>query len=236
MRIHRPRLPVTMYYLLITAAAVATYYYLQALPAGTGVIRASELIRSNANPIEGLAKVWFIFAWGFAIQALIQISRVLHRRPREANLIPLLKHGIYLSAHAGFFEEIVFRVYAFLSFIIIVHLINPYTHDLLQGAAIHAILPAANFITGGFFRDQFAGSDWAFGLAVILGSLFFRSAHIHYGALSKANVWVIGLVMFWVMFHYGLIAAIAAHFLYDACVFTAIALTAPLQPHPKMTA
>jgi hypothetical protein len=54
---------------------------------------------------------------------------------------------------------------------------------------------------------------------------------VHYGKFSKANVWAVGMVMFWLLFNYGLIAAILAHFLYDLCVFTAIALTAPLQPH-----
>lgn len=232
MRIHRPHLPVTVFYLLITAAAFAVYHYLQGLPAAQGVISAASLWTTRANPLQGLATVWFIFAWGFGVQSLIQITRVIRRRPRDANLTQLLKHGAYLSAHAGFFEEVVFRLYAFLSFIIILRYLDPLTHGTLQVSATHALLPAANFLTAGVFTSQFTGPDWALGVAVILGSLFFRSAHIHYGRLSKLNVWVIGLVMFWLTFHYGLPTAIAAHFLYDLCVFTAIAITAPLQPRP----
>lgn len=233
MRIHKPRLPVTAYYLLITAAAVAIYYYLQLLPAARGIITAPDLLISAANPLEGLHHVWYIFVWGFSVQALVQITRVLRRCPRDADLVPLLKHGIYISAHAGFFEEIVFRLYAFLSFIIVIEFINPYTHNFLKLATTYVVLPVANFVTAHFFSAQFTSDNWALGLAIVLGSLFFRSAHWHYGALSKANVWVIGLVMFWLMFHYGLGTAIAAHILYDICVYLAIALTAPLQPRPR---
>ena len=232
MRIARHHLPVTVFYLAITAAAFLAYHFLQRLPEANGVISAASLWSTKASPVQGLSTVWFIFAWGFGIQTLIQIMRVIRRKPRDANLLQLLQHGAWLSAHAGLFEELVFRLYAFLAFIISLLWLNDHSSHIIQTVATSTILPAANLLTFGVFHDQFTGRDWALGLAIILGSLFFRSAHVHYGRLSKLNVWLIGLVMFWLTFHYGLITAILAHFLYDFCVFAAIALTAPLQPKP----
>jgi hypothetical protein len=37
------------------------------------------------------------------------------------------------------------------------------------------------------------------------------------------------MMMFWLVFNYGLVTAIIAHFLYDLCVFMAVAATSPLQ-------
>ncbi|MBW4061629.1 CPBP family intramembrane metalloprotease [Candidatus Saccharibacteria bacterium] len=221
---------VTLFYLAITVASYALYHYLQHLPEASGVMSAGSLWQQKGSVTDGLRSVWLIFAWGFGVQALIQVVRVFERKPRDANLPDLLRHGAYLSAHAGLFEEIVFRLYAFLSFIIILHYLNDHVWGGLQSLATGVILPAANWLTLGVFHGQFNAANWALGLAVIIGSLFFRSAHVHYGYLSKLNVWIIGLVMFWLTLNYGLITAIIAHFLYDFCVFAAIALTAPLQP------
>lgn len=231
MKLHRPHLPVTLYYLLLTAASFAAYWYLAKLPQAVGIPTPQELAMPHGNQWEAMMSVWFIFAWGFGLQSLVQIYRVFRREPREANLPRLLRHGIYMSIHAGFFEEIIFRVYAFLSFVIATLWINAHTGGWLETIATATILPLANLLTLGLFQDQI--SDWAIGLGLIAGSLFFRSAHLHYGKFSKLNVWFIGLVMFWLLFNYGLPAAIAAHFLYDFCVFTAIALTAPIQPRHK---
>lgn len=231
MRVHKPHLPVTIFYLLLTAAAVGAYYFLSKLPEAAGVMTPQELAAPHGNLLAGLTAVWWIFAWGFGIQLLVQIYRVFTRHPRDANLPQLLRHGAYMSAHAGFFEEIIFRIFAFLSFIIGITWLNSRTGDWLEGLATQYILPFANLITLGVFSQQMG--EWAIGLALIAGSWFFRSAHLHYGKFSKLNVLVVGLVMFWLLFNYGLLAAIAAHFLYDLAVFTAIALTAPLQPKPK---
>ena len=225
---------VTLKYVAMTIAAILAYHYISKLPPPAG-ITPGELWQTHGNIIDGLKSVWLIFAWGFGVQSLIQVVRVIQRKPRDAGLTVMLKHGAYLSAHAGLFEEIIFRLYAFLSFIILLKFLNPYLGGVIQWLAVHVILPVFGYLTWGAFATQFAAANWAVGIAIILGSLFFRSAHIHYGALSKANVWVIGLVMFWLTLHYGLPTAIVAHFLYDFCVFAAIALTAPLQPRPEPT-
>jgi hypothetical protein len=223
-------LSVLIFYVALTVLAFAAYYYLAKLPEAKGLMSPGDLWAFRGNPLEGLRRVWFIFAWGFGIQLLIQIYRVFRRRPRDAGMGLLLKHGMWISANAGLFEEIIFRLYAFLSLIIGLHWLTGQTGTWLKTAATQAILPAANFLTFSQFHQAFAAHDWAVGIAVIIGGLFFRSAHIHYGKLSKANVWVVGMIMFWLVFNYGLVTAILAHFLYDFAVFAAIALSAPLQP------
>jgi Type II CAAX prenyl endopeptidase Rce1-like len=228
--LRRGWLSVTVYYLVLTALAYGAYFYLNKLPDALGTLSPSELWLSRGSLLEGLSQVWMIFAWGFGVQLLVQIWRIIRRHQREAGIGPLLKHGAWISAHAGFFEELIFRLYAFLSFIIALHYADRHLGGWLESASTHTILPAANFITFGLFEQVFARGDWAVGVGVIIGGLFFRSAHRHYGKFSKANVWVIGMVMFWLVFNYGLLTAIVAHFLYDLCVFTAIALSSPLQP------
>jgi hypothetical protein len=117
-------LSVTVFYLVLTSLSYAAYHYLSALPAAQGVANASQLWAMHGNPLTGVARVWLIFAWGFGLQSLVQIWRVIRRRPRDASLTQLFKHGAWLSAHAGLFEEIIFRLYAFLSFIILLRLAN----------------------------------------------------------------------------------------------------------------
>lgn len=218
-----------LFYGVLLAVTVGAYLLMSRLPQAQGVISAGDLLRSKGDLWQGLSQVWFIFAWGFGIQFLIQIWRVVRLKRREAGMEALMRRAVWLSANAGLFEEIIFRLYGFLSTIIALRYFDEAWHGVLEGIAVNFMLPVANFVTFGLFQREFTGSDWAIGMAIILGSLFFRSAHIHYGLLAKANVWLIGMVMFWLMFNYGLVAAILAHFLYDAAVFLAIAFTSPLQ-------
>ncbi len=220
---------VPLFYLVLTGVSFVAYYYLVRLPQAHGVVTAWDLVAFKGNVLEGLRRVWFIFAWGFGIQFLIQLWRMIRLKPREADLPVLFQHGLWISANAGFFEEIIFRVYAFLSSIIVLKVLDGWFGGFLEGLAKGAILPVANWVSFGVFQREFTAGDWALGVAVIVGGLFFRSAHVHYGKLSKANVWVIGMIMFWLVFNYGLVTAIIAHFLYDLCVFTAVAIVSPLQ-------
>lgn len=64
---------------------------------------------------------------------------------------------------------------------------------------------------------------WAIGAGLITANARFRDGHKYQGPLGIVNSWYIGLVMFWLMFTYGLVAAIAIHFLYDFGIFATVA-------------
>ena len=142
----------------------------------------------------------------------------------------LMRQGGWISLNAGIFEELIFRVFAFLSFVVVIRIIDGISGGVVRFVGTTFILPVANVVSLGNFSNQFSSDHWAVGLGIILGAFFFRSAHRHYGPLSKANVFIIGLCMFWLAFHYGVLTAIVAHVLYDMAVFAAIAISSPLQP------
>ena len=65
---------------------------------------------------------------------------------------------------------------------------------------------------------------WAIGAGLITANVKFRDGHKYQGPLGIVNSWYIGLVMFWLLFTYGLLAAIFCHFLYDFLIFATVAL------------
>ena len=206
------------------------YTYIQRLP-GAATVATPQLVAPGASVFEGIAKVWWIFLWGAGLQLIIQLFRIVRRRPKEANLRQLLGHGAWISLNAGVFEEIIFRYYAYVSSVILLVYANILSGGLLEQIA-GLLMPVANVLTLGLLSSEFNPTNWSVGLAIIIGSIFFRDAHRHYGKLAKANVWFIGMVMFWLVFNYGLITAIIAHVLYDFAIYGVIALTSPLQPQP----
>ena len=65
--------------------------------------------------------------------------------------------------------------------------------------------------------------EWAVGAAVVSANIFFRDGHKYQGPFGVLNAWFIGLVMFWVMFTYGVWPAIICHFLYDFLIYATVA-------------
>lgn len=225
-------LSITIFYTALTAIAYALYYYLTPLsPNHSATLTVGDLWQWPGQPLAGLRQVWWLFAWGFGLQFVVQIWQVIQRRPKEAGLRLMIKHGLWVSGHAGLFEELVFRLYGFLAAMSLLEYINHLVAGWLSTAATSAILPVADAVTLGFLHQQLRAEPWSVGVAIIIGSWFFSSAHIHYGRFSKVNVWLIGLVMFWLTFNYGLLTAILAHIIYDFAVYVAIALSSPFQPH-----
>jgi Type II CAAX prenyl endopeptidase Rce1-like len=66
------------------------------------------------------------------------------------------------------------------------------------------------------------GSASILGAAVISSNATFRRAHQQLGYLVVLNSWIIGIVLFWLMFNYGLVASIIAHIAYDLVVFATV--------------
>ncbi len=186
---------VPSFYIFLTLLAFTAYRYLVRLPEGRGVLTASQLWMSHGSILTGLMRVKFIFIWGFVVQLLLQFIWVIRRKPREAQLGLLIKHGTWLSLNAGIFEELIFRLYAFLSLVILAKLANVSTNGLIETVTTHLLLPIANFATLGLLSPELNNAHWAMGLGVIAGSIFFRDAHLHYRGFSKLNVWFIGLVI-----------------------------------------
>jgi hypothetical protein len=182
------------------------------------------LWKPDANIADGLRRVWFIFVWGAASTALLQLLAFSagyvppHRGPAE-----MLFKSVWISVNAGFFEEMFYRWLVFFSAMVIVRALNAVTFGLAEWVYTTVLLPVANVVTFGALAPQLVNHpDWILGAAVISSNATFRRAHQQLGYLAVLNSWVIGIVLFWLMFNYGLVSSIIAHSAYDLVVFATV--------------
>lgn len=87
------------------------------------------------------------------------------------------------------------------------------------------LIPIADFATLGALHEHlYHPHSWAVGAAILSSNAVFRDGHKYQGPFGIINSWFGGMVLFWVMFNYGLLAAMCIHFLYDFVYFCTIAL------------
>ena len=87
------------------------------------------------------------------------------------------------------------------------------------------LVPLADFTSlGKMHTILYQPHSWAAGAAVVSVNALFRDGHKYQGWFGWVNSWFLGLVFFWVMFTYGLVAAMVVHFLYDFLIFATVAL------------
>jgi hypothetical protein len=140
----------------------------------------------------------------------------------------MLRHGAYGSVHAGFFEEVTYRWFVFYAAMVMVPFFNTITGGLVHIINEYILLPAANICTFGALHAQLYGPyGWMFGAAIVFASIRFSDAHAN--QYQQINAWFLGMVFFWLMFNYGLWAAIVAHILYDLCVDAVASFSAMYQ-------
>jgi hypothetical protein len=185
----------------------------------------------GGSVLQALGHVWFIFAWAVAVTALFGFIAIRTGVPRADTPGRLFSKGVWVSVNAGFFEEIIYRWFIFFSALVMVAFFNTITFHLVHIINEYLLLPVANFATFGALHAQLYGSyGWMFGAAMVVASISFRDAHE--GVLRAINAWFMGMVFFWVLFHYGIVAAIVAHILYDVCTDLVAAICAHFQPEP----
>lgn len=177
---------------------------------------------------DGLHRVWFIFAWAFGATLLFGIvMRVADTDARESSRTVDVLKGWWISINAGVFEEIIWRWMVFFSAMVMLRLVNFVTFGLCKWFYVHALIPLANFFTLHALDAQLHDPrSWVVGAAIVSASMDFRDKHEYLGIIGWVNSWFIGMVMFWLVFHYGLLTAIVAHIVYDVIVFTTAALLA----------
>ena len=184
-----------------------------------------ELWGSGVISIDGLGRVWFIFVWGFV--ATLLIGLLLRSSTLSSSRTVAVLKGWWVSLNAGVFEEIIFRWMIFFSSMVVLTFLSWITFGLVKWFYTHALIPLANFTTFHALESQlYDPRSWLIGAAIVMASVKFRNAHEHLGLIGWVNSWFGGMVMFWLMFNFGLLTAIVAHVVYDMIVFTTSALTA----------
>lgn len=185
---------------------------------------------------------WFvaglpIFAWGIGVN-IVHLIRIDSGSPNNpAMLRRMLPTGmsvwieeIKTSLFAGVIEEIYFRWFYFLSAIVVVSFFNLCFFGWLgfgvpEWFFLHLGGPLADWTTFHYLHDHiFDARGWAIGSAMLLSNAGFRNGHKYQGFFGYVNSWFMGMFFFWILFQYGLPAAILLHFIYDFLIGTVAAI------------
>lgn len=138
--------------------------------------------------------------------------------------------GAAVSTWAGVVEEICFRWLIFLNALWGAKFFSMILCGFPEWLYMHLVGPIANFFSLGLMADYiYHPASWAVGSAMLTANAAFRDGHKYQGILGILNSWYIGLFLFWIMFQYGLPAAILVHLVYDFLIFTSVSLALTLR-------
>ncbi len=175
-------------------------------------------------------QAWPIYLFGILFNLKIFFRRNDYRmQPRQ-----LLLAGFGISLWAGVAEEICFRWLIFMGAIVV---ITGADWLLLGFMGVHPVqwfygilCIVANFFTFGYLAPYLLnGFGWAVGAAIISSNGRFRNGHAYQGYRGFTISWFMGMYFFWLMFTYGLLAAMLVHFLYDFFLFLLAVLDATIE-------
>jgi len=176
-----------------------------------------------------LSVVWPVFVFGvvFNIAYFWLFNNKADWQRDNPHPWKILFSGMVVSTVAGVLEELIFRWVLFYAQIAWLTLVSFCFFGFL-GFGITEFLhlwvfgPIADFTTFGFLESYlyYPEGYWAVGAGMLGANAFFRNGHKYQGFLGYTVSWFMGMVFFWVMFQWGLLAAIIVHFLYDLAIFT----------------
>ncbi|MFA7216836.1 MAG: hypothetical protein WC095_02555 [Candidatus Paceibacterota bacterium] len=183
-----------------------------------------QLWKVEGTMSQWLISSWPIFVWGAGV-TLVHGFFTRNERHINRNAELIIKEGAIVSIIAGVGEEITFRWLFFLDNIVSVKIANWFFFGFI-GFGIPAwfhmyiVGPIANWFTLGELESFiFHSTGWAVGAAMLTTNAFFRDGHRYLGFLGFVNSWFLGMFLFWIMFKYGLLAAILIHFTYDFLIY-----------------
>ena len=226
-------------YLVAAFSSLLTIAIVQGVWPGVIPFETFAAWRTKGSVADWLIAGWPILAWGFGLQSLILLVHWNDRfmSDRFDGMAPgqIFAAGAIISVKAGVLEEIAFRWLIFYAQIVWMKVGNFLIFGFLGfgvGCFLHLNLvgPIANVMTlGGLHAWLFHPAGWAVGAAIIATNGFFRDGHAYQGWFGLVNSWFAGMFLFWMMFTYGLPAAILIHFLYDFIIFSLVALFAAIR-------
>jgi len=175
---------------------------------------------------------WLLFAWAFVVTVVrllfLKIDADTSRYAED-----ILIWGFIKSSLAGIQEEILFRWLVPLNLIWAVKLSNfvllGWIGCIFSKLTFLGIPRAIFLLIRGFLADiltlgrmhsiLYHPLGWFVGAAVLAANKKFRNGHKYQGTFGYINSWFVGMYFFWLLFNYGLVAAIVMHFLYDMFIF-----------------
>lgn len=204
-------------YLVYLVGFMVVYWVMQRFW-GDYILLTLDDLNPGGSVMAGLAKVWFIFAWA-AVGSFV-FSMIKQKVWPTYGVGVGIAKSVWVSLNAGIFEEIIYRWLTFFSGMAMLTFLNWITFGLVRWLHLHLFIPVANFLTLHALEPQlYSSHGWVVGAALVSAAAAFRNQHQYLGLIWYVNSWFIGMIMFYLVFNYGLITAIVAHVLYDIIVF-----------------
>lgn len=203
-------------YIIHAAGAIATFFVLWLFGRQWLIVDVTPYIGFNPTGLTSFP-VLCILAWASMWALIGGYNYSIHDKETTVT------RAVWLSMNAGFWEELIYRGFMFASAAALIPLINFIFGgfvglDLVYWFYQHISIPLANFVTLGQMSDYLFTTNWLVGAALVSAAGKFSDAHEHLGIIGRVNSWFIGMVMFWVMFSYGIITAMVAHAVYDIII------------------
>lgn len=185
-----------------------------------------ELWQTKGTIVDWLISSWPILAWAGGLTIILS-ALTRNTKYQNAHAESYLARGLMVSLRAGVMEEIIFRWLLLLTGIVGAKVGDwllggfYFQHGLVWVLNEYIVLPVANFATFHMLSDVLMNpATWFIGVAIVTANAKFRDGHKYQGLLGWVNSWFIGMVFFYLLFQYGLLACITVHFTYDALIFT----------------
>lgn len=188
-------------------------------------IDLSDLWWKHQPVLKSLLAGWptyLIFTVAFAIGELFGIGKQLMIPANKAEATAIYWVYLRLSARSGVFEELIYRWLFFVDAMAMLYYLN-FGH-LLERVFVKLLLPVVDFATAHLIHTELWSGKWYLGGAIIACSASFRKLHRYQGVFGMVSSWYISMFLFWMLFHYGLLACIFAHTMYDILIMTTVYL------------
>lgn len=153
----------------------------------------------------------------------IFLEGIRHRSIGRHAQSPGLWIQVWRSAHAGVFEEIVFRWMLVVVAMTVIHEYNVLTSGLIRSVYLQIAAPVVNWASLGALQPHLMDeSRWLLGAGLMAANGAFSLVHRH--VVHNFIVWFIGMALFYVALTYGLLASIVVHVLHNVCIDVAESL------------
>ncbi len=207
----------------IIMVSLVMYFWPNMVP-----VRIFEFWKMQGSLLDWLDAGKWILVWG----AVVTVAWCIwtHNEPRNnRHAERILGQGIKLSIAGGIGQEILFRWGYLLAGIIGVQVFDWvlggffFDKGLIQTAYAYVTAPLADLTTLGHLSWLFTDPQgWMIGAAVLGTNLAYRDGHKYTGKFGVVNNWFVGMAFFYIMFSFGLLAAITVHVLYDLIIIAIV--------------
>lgn len=181
-----------------------------------------DLWKSKGTLADWLAAGTPMFIWAVVLNSAILFS-TRNKPEQNKHAEAGLTVGLIRSVWAGISEEILFRWLIYMGAFATAACCNFlffqgwwFHFGTTEWFQIHIAGPWADFTSNGYMREYLNNpTNWMMGAAIIASNTQFRDGHKYQGIVGVVNSWYGGLFLFYIMFKFGLPAAIVVHAGYD---------------------